>query len=266
MIRTAGSSSSLRSSSQGTTRFHVKHPFVAPTTTLRVRCDAVGVALGGPEAALLIAFLDRMFVEPQNLTAIRDLDVAIDRHLVDSLWALRLPAIAHARRLVDIGSGAGFPGVALAVARPDLQVTLVESERAKADWLTRATHSLANVHVVHDRAETLARARRHEWDVVTARAVGGLSTVLELAAPLLADEGSAVLWRGRRDTGDEWAGAQTSLVLGLLPGPVTHAQLHDGSTRHLHEFTRTGIVPSRFPRRPGLAAKRPISSRPAERS
>ncbi len=238
----------------------MKHPLAPPATTLSERCGELGIVVETPEAAHLVALLDRCFVEPQNLTSIRELDAGIDRHLVDSLYGLRLPVIVRARRLADIGSGVGFPGIALAVARPDLRVTLIESERSKADWLARATVDIPNVQVVHDRAEALARFRRADWDVVTVRAVGGLATVLELAAPLLADGGSVVAWRGRRDGDGERAGQLAAATLGLTPGAVTRYRLHDGSVHHLHEFQRTGIVPARFPRRPGLANKRPIGA------
>ena len=240
----------------------MKHPRTSPAIVLQERCEALNVRLGAVEAGVLVALLDRCFIEPQNLTAIRDLDLAIDRHLVDSLCALRLPVFATVRTLADIGSGVGFPGIALAVARPNLRVSLIESERSKADWLRRATAGLANVEVVHDRAELLALHRRGEWDIAVARAVGGLPTVLELAAPLLAEGGSALLWRGRRDENDEVAGRDAAATLGLTPRSITPLRLHDGSIRHLHEFTRTGIVPARFPRRPGIAANRPLAVRP----
>ncbi|MGB1526952.1 MAG: 16S rRNA (guanine(527)-N(7))-methyltransferase RsmG, partial [Miltoncostaeaceae bacterium] len=98
-------------------------------------------------------------------------------------------------------SGGGFPGLALAAVLPDVPVTLVESERRKAAWLVRASAGFPNVRVVADRSETLARAERDAHHVVTARALGPLPVVLELAAPLLAWRGRLVAWRGRRDAG-----------------------------------------------------------------
>ena len=97
---------------------------------------------------------------------------------------------------MDLGSGAGFPGLALAAARPEMAVTLVESERRKADWLRRASADFPNVRVVADRSEHLASARARDASrVATARALGPLPVALELAAPLVA-RGRAPSWRG----------------------------------------------------------------------
>ncbi len=79
----------------------------------------MGVALDPAAAGALVALLDRLALEPQNLTAIEGLEDGLDRHLADSLAALALPEVARAPALVDIGSGAGFPGLALAHARPE---------------------------------------------------------------------------------------------------------------------------------------------------
>jgi 16S rRNA (guanine527-N7)-methyltransferase len=232
---------------------------VAPPLLLCERCATLGLTIGLADAANLIALLDRITIEPQNLTSITDLDLGIDRHLVDSLCGLLTDAVQRGGRLIDLGSGAGFPGLPLAVACPALDVTLVESERSKADWLVRQAVNLPNVTVVNDRAEHVATRARGTWDVVTARALGPLPTVLELAAPLLVEGGSLVAWRGHRTTEDDDAAASVAKMLGLSAGPVVGLELSDGSTRHLHAYTRTGIVPERFPRRAGLAAKRPLT-------
>jgi 16S rRNA (guanine527-N7)-methyltransferase len=218
----------------------------------------MGVALDLRVAGRLVALLDQLALEPQNLTAIDVHCAGVDRHLADSLSGLVLDAVRRADTLVDLGSGGGFPGIALAIACPECAVTLVESERRKAAWLTRAAADLPNVRIVGDRAETLAADERERWSVATARAVGSLSTTLELAAPLLAPGGTLVVWRAARNPDDEAAAERAASELGLAPGPVTAVRPFPGARRNLHEFTKVASTPLRFPRRPGRAAKRPL--------
>ena len=221
----------------------------------------MGVALDPGAAARLVALLDRIAVEPQNLTAIEGVDEGIDRHLADSLAGLRIPEVAAAAAGVDIGSGAGFPGLALAIARPAMAVTLVESEKRKADWLRRASADIPNVRVVADRSEHLAASERETFPLATMRALGPLPVALELAAPLVAVGGCVVAWRGDED--DPAAGADAAWAareLGLAPRPPVASDAFPGSRRRLHVFDKTAPTPRRYPRRAGRAAKRPLGA------
>jgi 16S rRNA (guanine527-N7)-methyltransferase len=234
----------------------VKPP--GPAALLVERAGAMGVAVAPGLAGTLVALLDRMALEPQNLTAIEGITDGVERHLADSLSALTLAQVAAARTILDLGSGGGFPGLPLALALPGAVVTLVESERRKAAWLVRASGGVPNVRVVADRAETLARREPGRWEVVTARAVGPLPVVLELAAPLLGDGGHLVAWRGPRDPGEEARGAAAAAELGLTAGPVQPVEPFPGARRHLHTYRKDRPTPSRYPRRPGRAARRPL--------
>ncbi len=218
----------------------------------------MGVPLTLDAAGRLVALLDRMSVEPQNLTAIDVHETGLDRHLADSLSGLVLDVVRGADTIVDLGSGGGFPGIPLAIACPECAVTLVESERRKAGWLARATADLPNVRIVGERTETLAREERERWSVATARALGSLATALELAAPLVAYGGTLVVWRAARNPEDEASAARACHQLGFAPGPVTAVHPVAGAERHLHEFRKDAPTPNRFPRRPGRAAKRPL--------
>ena len=223
------------------------------------RAAEMGVPLSCASAAALIALLDQIALEPQNLTAIDTLDEGIDRHLADSLAGLILAEVAGARASVDIGSGVGFPGLALAIARPDMSVTLVESERRKADWLRRASVAIPNVRVVSDRSEHLAAAERESFPLATMRALGPLAVALELAAPLVAVGGSVVAWRGDlAEPAAEAAGMRAARELGLEPCPPVASRAFPGARRRLQAFTKVAPTPSRYPRRPGRAAKRPL--------
>jgi 16S rRNA (guanine527-N7)-methyltransferase len=221
----------------------------------------MGVVLPPATAGALVALLDRLAVEPQNLTAIEGLDEGLDRHLADSLAALALPEIAAATGLVDLGSGAGFPGLALAHARPDLAVTLVESERRKADWLRRASAGLRNVRVVADRSEHLAREERERHPLAVARALGAPPVALELAAPLVEVGGFVALWRTLPIApGAEGDTAAAARELGLVPRPPMRLTPFPGARRAVQLFEKTSPTPARFPRRAGRAAKRPLAA------
>ncbi len=219
----------------------------------------MGVEVPATAAAQLADILARMLAEPQNLSSVRDIDEAVSVHVVDSLSGLLVPQVRHAAGILDLGSGGGFPGLALAVMRPEVPVTLVESERRKADWLRRASSAFPNVRVVADRSETLAGAERGEHPLVTARAVGALPVVMELAAPLMAPDGWLVAWRGRRGPGDADAATAAAAELGLRGAPDIDVTPIPGASRHFSLWTKVADTPWRYPRRPGMAAKRPLA-------
>ncbi|MFI4990421.1 MAG: 16S rRNA (guanine(527)-N(7))-methyltransferase RsmG [Solirubrobacterales bacterium] len=193
-------------------------------------------------------------------TTVRDPREAAERHLADSLAGLDIDLIKDGRDLADLGAGAGFPGVALAVALPRVNVRLVESQRRKCEFLARmlAAAEIENASVVCARAE--------EWqegldgnDVVLARALAPQPVVLEYAAPLLRSGGALVDWRGRRDAQEEQAAVQAARELGMELREIRRVRPFAGATdRHLHVWVKTAETPERFPRRAGMARKRPL--------
>jgi 16S rRNA (guanine527-N7)-methyltransferase len=198
--------------------------------------------------------------DPTAPTTVRDPAAVFDDHLSDSLVALELPLVRAATRIADLGAGAGLPGLPLAIALPDAEVSLVESNRRKCEFLRRAGEACGagNATIVHARAE--------EWsegfgscDLVTARALAPLAVVAEYGAPLLVDGGALVAWRGKRDLVDEAAAARAAVELGLRPGEPLAVTPYAGALhRHLHVLTKVAPTPDRFPRRAGMARKRPL--------
>lgn len=151
--------------------------------------------------ATLGDYLGRLLAmnEVMNLTAVRDPAEAWDRHLLDALTLLPLLAeIPAGGRVVDVGSGGGIPGIPLAIARPDLRFTLVESTKKKAGFLTSVSAALGldNVKVRAERAEKLEL--RGVFDAATARAVARLEELVPLVVPLLRGRGVALLIKGQR--------------------------------------------------------------------
>lgn len=193
-------------------------------------------------------------------TAIRTQEHAAQAHVADSLVALELEAVRSARRIADLGSGVGFPGLALAVALPAAEVSLVESQSRRCDFLRRvcASAQLANAQVVCARAEEWREGLSRE-DLVVARALAPQAVVLEYAAPLLCVDGALVDWRGKRERAAEAAADRAAAILGLRRVEVRRVVPFEGATdRHLHLFVKTAPTPSRFPRRAGIARKRPL--------
>ena len=182
-------------------------------------------------------------------------------HVVDSLTGLELPALREAERIADIGAGAGFPGLVLAVALPDAQVDLIESVGRKCEFMRRATDAagIANVTILNIRSEDWAAGEgREAYDAVTARAVGRLSTLAELASPLLKPNGVLVAWKGKRDEDEETQLANAAESLAMHPEQILDVGNRAGSQyRHLHQIRKSGPTPNNLPRKPGIAKKRP---------
>lgn len=227
-----------------------------PARELVARADALGVPLTPAAAGALVALFDRLLLEPQNLTSIDDVAEAVDRHLADSLAALARPEIAGPA-LADLGSGGGFPGLVIATLRPDIAVTLVESEGRKADWLERASVDLPNVRVVADRSESLAVREREAFATVTARAVAPLVPTIELAAPLTAVGGHLVAWTSEAAVSDPGAAEAASLV-GFAPPEIHAVEPFPGARRYLVTLRKSEPSASRYPRRAGRATSRPL--------
>jgi 16S rRNA (guanine527-N7)-methyltransferase len=200
--------------------------------------------------------------DPLAPTAVRDPQRILDDHLADSLVALELETLGSARDAVDVGSGAGLPGLPLAIALPGVRFALVESSSRKCEFIARAAArcGIQNVEVVDSRIEdwTGGQAR---FDAALARALAPLEVVIEYGAPLLRVGGQLIAWRGRRDLETEKRAARVADLLGLRPEDVRRVKPYEAAeARYLHLFSKVMDTPARFPRRPGVAAKRPLGA------
>jgi 16S rRNA (guanine527-N7)-methyltransferase len=181
------------------------------------RLADIGVPVDEAKLARLGDYLGRLLAmnERMNLTAIKDAESAWERHVLDALTLVPLLGdVPAGGRLVDVGSGGGLPGIPLAIARPDLAVTLVESTQKKAGFLeaVSAALGLSNVSVHPERAERLlAGELGATFDVVTARAVGRLETLAPLTVPFARPGGLVLLVKGQR-ADEELAEARSVLA------------------------------------------------------
>lgn len=204
--------------------------------------------------------LELLATERASVSSVVD-DRAWKVHVADSLTGLDVPELRAAERIADVGAGAGFPGLALAVALPNAQVDLIESIGRKCDFMRRAIAAAEtpNATVLKTRSEDLAAdAGREYYDVVTARAVGRLSTLAELASPLLKPNGVLVAWKGKRDPDEERQLENATEQLAMRPESILDVGDRAGSQhRHLHVIRKQGPTPPDLPRRAGMAKKRP---------
>lgn len=195
-----------------------------------------------------------------GLTAVSDPRQAARVHVADSLLCLKAEIPLRAI-VIDVGSGAGFPGIPLAVVRPDLRIALLEAGRMKAGFLELAVRDLSlPVQVLMRRAEDAATdpEMRERADVVVARAVAPLPVLLEMAMPLAAVGGQLILLKGPR-VQEEISGAdRIARMLGGGAPMVIEATLAGGEARRVVVVRKATATPSRFPRRPGVARLRPI--------
>ncbi|HXB15021.1 MAG TPA: RsmG family class I SAM-dependent methyltransferase [Solirubrobacteraceae bacterium] len=227
-----------------------------------IRALAQRYRLTAKAAGQLSLLARRLADDPRAPTAVEGLAETIERHIADSLVALELDEVRSARVAADVGSGAGLPGLALAAALPKLEMRLVEAQQSKCAYIGSAVAAmdLEQARVVWTRAEAWEEGTAAH-DLVLVRALGPQPVVLEYAAPLLALGGHLVEWRGRRDPAGERRAAAAADELGLRAVAVRATEPFAGARdRHLHVFEKVAATPARFPRRPGVAAKRPLGS------
>ena len=205
-----------------------------------------------------------LLADPRAPIASSTVERARDVHIADSLSGLEVEALRSAERVADLGSGGGLPGLVLAASRPEARFDLLESVSRKCEFLRDAIDrmGLGNARVICERSEEWARADgREAYDAVTARSVGRLAAVAELASPLLRESGVLVAWKGARSDEEEAELERAGDRLAMEPLEIRSVRPYPASrNRHIHLLRKNGPTPNGLPRRPGMAAKRPFGS------
>lgn len=203
--------------------------------------------------ALLIAANEHM-----DLTAVTDDTQAFYRHYLDALTAL--PWLPEGAKVIDIGTGAGFPGVPLALSRPDLSLTLLDAQKKRVRFLQNAIQTVPFEAIsVHGRAEDFAKEARETFDVAVSRAVASLPVLLEWALPLVRVGGHCILWKGPGVEAEISDAGRISPLLGggaVRMEPVSIPE--QPWTRFLVLVDKKKPTPRMFPRKAGMAKKRPL--------
>ena len=225
---------------------------------------------GIPFAPALPAMLKRymdMLLEwnsRMDLTAVTDEAEILDKHLVDSLSVLKTDWLFREARLIDVGTGAGLPGLLLAMARPDLRVTLLDALKKRLGFLQAVCDDLGlqGVQIIHARAEDGARQKdmREAFDVAAARAVAPLNVLCEYLLPYVAPGGLALCWKGPALETELSAGRKAAHVLGgrlEMPFSVTIAGREWG--HRILPVRKVQRTPNTYPRKAGMPKGHPLA-------
>lgn len=218
-------------------------------------------ALGDDVLAHARTLLDLWHEDELASTRVTDPADAVDQHLADAWVALDLPEVRAATRAADLGTGAGIPALPLAIALPHLHMALVESVSRRTTFLHRAIEA-CNLQARCD----VVVARAEGWpggigahDLITSRALATLDVVLEYSAPLLRLGGVAVAWKGALSDDERDGGRRAADVLGLeIEAEIRVEPFGDARDRRLIIARKVTDTPARFPRREGMAKKKPL--------
>lgn len=198
-----------------------------------------------------------------NLTAITDFEDILKKHFVDSLTLVQACDLHGNDRMIDVGTGAGFPGLALKIAFPDVKVTLLDSLAKRIHFLdvVIAELGLSGVETVHGRAEDLAGEKKYReaYDVCVSRAVANLSTLSEYCLPFVKTGGLFVSYKSDQ-VSDELSAAEhaVSLLGGAVEKQVKLTLPHSDICRNLILIRKCAGTPAGYPRKAGLPSRRPL--------
>lgn len=193
-----------------------------------------------------------------NLTAITDDQGVAEKHFLDSLLPLTLWELPRGARLVDVGTGAGFPAVPIKLLRPDIQITLLDSLQKRLTFLEAVCGQLGiQAELLHARAEDAGRdpARRERYDVATSRAVAGMDLLAEYCLPLVRPGGVLLALKGSGGAAEARAGAAMVERCGGTLRAVKKYALPSGDRRTLVVVEKTAPTPKGYPRTPAQLAK-----------
>lgn len=225
------------------------------------KCAAAGLSLSAEQARLLDIYAELLAETNRhiNLTAITDPEGIEDKHFVDSLLLAAQPEIQG--RVVDVGSGAGFPGIVAKIYKPEIELTLMEPTGKRLDFLRRAAAELGldGIEFAKERAEEAARKGwREQFDAATARAVAALPALAEYCLPLVKVGGSFVAMKGQGAAREAEAARAAAKKLGAGEAELRAAALPGGDERWLVVYRKRAATPPAYPRAGGKIAKAPL--------
>ena len=226
---------------------------------------ALGIELTENQIEQFITYYEMLveWNEFMNLTAITEYDEVMKKHFIDSISLIKAYDVSKEATVIDVGTGAGFPGLALKIAYPNLKVTLLDSLNKRIQFLNAVIEKLGleGVETVHGRAEDFAKPDklREKYDLCVSRAVANLSTLSEYCLPFVKVGGKFISYKSEK-IAEEMVAAKNAI--GLLGGKVENQvefTLPDSDIyRNLFVIKKVKETPKKFPRKAGLPSREPL--------
>ena len=196
--------------------------------------------------------------EKVNLTAITEPEEIISKHFVDSLTIL--PYIKEGKKVIDIGTGAGFPGIPLKIAKPEIEITLLDSLNKRIMFLEEIISklNLKEIEAIHSRAEEYVKDNRESYDIAVSRAVAELPTLLEYLLPYVKVGGKCICMKGPKAMEEIEKSKKALDVLGGKIEKVENVQINGEMDRNIIIISKIRTTSLKYPRKAGKPAKEPI--------
>jgi len=235
------------------------------TELIREKLTANDIPVSPETAEKLGLYMDLLetWNQKMDLTAVTDPEETADRHFVDSLAILRTPLLKDVSSLIDVGTGAGFPGLVLAIACPQISVTLMDAQKKRLGFLQAVCEATgtANTVLVHARAEDGGKNRlyREQFDAAAARAVAPLNTLCEYLLPFVKIGGRALCWKGPALKNELEAGRKAAHLLGgRLEMPVSSSIAGRDWEHRILPILKVQRTPAQYPRKAGTPKSKPL--------
>lgn len=227
--------------------------------------DELGITLSDQQIQQFLTYYEMLveWNEVMNLTAITEYDDVMKKHFVDSVSLIKAFDVSKEATVIDVGTGAGFPGLALKIAYPNLQVTLLDSLNKRINFLNEVIEKLqlTGVDTVHGRAEDFAKPGklREKYDLCVSRAVANLSTLSEYCLPFVKVGGQFISYKSEKITEEMTAAENAIRILGGKVINQVEFQLPESDIyRNLFVIEKVKETPKKFPRKAGLPGKEPL--------
>ena len=235
-------------------------------TTLENGCRELGIELSQKQKNQFIQFYEFLVEKNKvmNLTGITEFEEVLTKHFLDSLACVKAIDMTKVKTIMDIGTGAGFPGVPLKIAFPHLEACLLDSLKKRVNFLEEsfALLGLEGIKAIHGRAEEYAKNKeyREKYDLCVSRAVANLSTLSEYCLPFVKVGGKFISYKSEKIT-EEMNAAQHAVKIlgGKMDGQVEFTLPDSDIYRNLFIITKEKSTPAKFPRKAGLPSKEPLS-------
>lgn len=232
-------------------------------TKFRNSMNSIGIELTNSQLNAFETYYDMLIDRNKvmNLTAITEFDEVIDKHFLDSVYLFRSIKLEADYKLIDIGTGAGFPGIPLKIVFPELKITLLDSLNKRVGFLNDVIDelNLNDIEAIHGRAEDIARdkAYRASYDIAVSRAVANLSTLSEYCLPFVKIGGKFVSYKSG-DCADEVDNAKAAIH--LLGGKINKIDefSYSNNSRSFIVIDKVMNTSNKYPRKAGLPSKKPL--------